>query len=115
VTVCFCRSLRRIKFQRRRFLRKGRTGPGLHDINPHAPGTLLVIQKTIAPLADPDRRQIAHYRAYGSLPASDCRGNWGCEEGFRTVFNAIAMGGRRVYHIHLHCNSGSVKMRWPPG
>ena len=85
------------------------------DINPQAPGHVLVIPKRhIASLNDltaGDDALVGEMIRRGAALAAEMGFT---ERGYRTVFNTNADAGQTVFHIHLHVLGGR-RLTWPPG
>jgi histidine triad (HIT) family protein len=85
------------------------------DINPQAPGHVLVIPKkhvaTLNDLSNEDDALVGEMVRRSAAIARDL--GYG-ERGYRTVFNCNAEAGQTVFHIHLHLLGGR-KFAWPPG
>ena len=85
------------------------------DINPQAPGHVLVIPKRhIASLNDltaADDALLGEMIRRGAALAAEMGFT---ERGYRTVFNTNADAGQTVFHIHLHVLGGR-RLAWPPG
>ncbi|MEK7285743.1 MAG: histidine triad nucleotide-binding protein [Nitrospirota bacterium] len=82
-----------------------------NDINPQAPGHLLVVPKRhISSLADAkeeDKALLGHLLWVVSMLGGE-------KLGFRTVINTGALAGQTVFHLHIHLMSGRP-FYWPPG
>jgi histidine triad (HIT) family protein len=85
------------------------------DINPQAPGHVLVIPRRHIPslndLTDADDALVGEMIRRGAALASDMGFT---DRGYRTVFNTNADAGQTVFHIHLHVLGGR-RLAWPPG
>jgi histidine triad (HIT) family protein len=85
------------------------------DINPQAPGHVLVIPKrhisSLNDLTDADDPLLGEMIRRGAALAGDMGFT---ERGYRTVFNTNADAGQTVFHIHLHVLGGR-RFAWPPG
>ena len=85
------------------------------DINPQAPGHVLVIPRRHIPslndLTAEDDALVGEMIRRGAALAGDMGFT---ERGYRTVFNTNADAGQTVFHIHLHVLGGR-RLAWPPG
>ena len=85
------------------------------DINPQAPGHVLVIPKRHIPslndLTAADYALVGEMIRRGAALAAEMGFT---ERGYRTVFNTNADAGQTVFHIHLHVLGGR-RLAWPPG
>ena len=85
------------------------------DINPQAPGHVLVIPRRHIPslndLTAEDDALVGEMIRRGAALAGDMGFT---ERGYRTVFNTNADAGQTVFHIHLHVLGGR-RLTWPPG
>jgi histidine triad (HIT) family protein len=85
------------------------------DINPQAPGHVLVIPRrhiaTLNDLSAEDDRLVGEMVRRAAAIARELGFD---ERGYRTVFNCNAEAGQTVFHIHLHLLGGR-KLAWPPG
>ena len=85
------------------------------DINPQAPGHVLVIPKrhiaTLNDLSPGDDAIVGELVRRASAIAAELGF---AERGYRTVFNCNAEAGQTVFHIHLHLLGGR-RLGWPPG
>lgn len=85
------------------------------DINPQAPGHVLVIpRKHIPTLNDLTAEEDALTGEMVRRAAAIARELGFGETGYRTVFNCNADAGQTVFHIHLHVLGGR-RLAWPPG
>ena len=85
------------------------------DINPQAPGHVLVIPRrhipTLNDLSADDDGIVGELVRRGAAIAREMGFD---ERGYRTVFNCNADAGQTVFHIHLHVLGGR-RLAWPPG
>jgi histidine triad (HIT) family protein len=85
------------------------------DINPQAPGHVLVIPRRHIPslndLTAEDDALLGEMIRRGAALAGEMGFT---ERGYRTVFNTNADAGQTVFHIHLHVLGGR-RLTWPPG
>jgi histidine triad (HIT) family protein len=84
------------------------------DINPQAPGHILIIPREhIATIDDLDMGSETISQMYEAAQIL-ARDTGLSETGYRLVMNCGSDGGQEIYHIHLHLLGGR-QMEWPPG
>ena len=87
----------------------------IKDINPQAPGHLLLIPKkpfsTVLEIQKEDHRLIGSIYSIANRLAKD---NGLDKTGFRIVVNCGVEAGQSVFHIHYHLLGGR-SFKWPPG
>jgi histidine triad (HIT) family protein len=85
------------------------------DINPQAPGHVLVIPRRHIPSLNDLTAQDDALVGEMIRRAAALAGEMGfTARGYRTVFNTNADAGQTVFHIHLHVLGGR-RLAWPPG
>lgn len=87
----------------------------IRDINPQAPGHVLVIPRehieSLNDAAQRDEGTLGHLLRVGARAANDLGHG---DSGYRTVINTGAGAGQSVFHLHVHVLGGRP-MNWPPG
>ncbi|MFZ5476009.1 MAG: histidine triad nucleotide-binding protein [Myxococcota bacterium] len=82
----------------------------IEDINPQAPGHLLVIPRKVIPKLSDATAEDAEVLGRCMLAAAKLAGG----KDFRLVINNGDEAGQTVFHLHLHVLTGR-KFGWPPG
>lgn len=87
----------------------------IRDINPQAPGHLLVMPRehieSLDEASQRDETLLGHLLRVGARVINQ---EGQSETGYRTVINNGAGAGQSVFHLHIHVLGGRV-MNWPPG
>ncbi len=97
-----------------RFVRRDDDLVAIEDVNPQAPGHVLVIPvKHVRNLEEFVASESSERIAKLFKVAAELGRERG-EHGFRTVINTGSDGGQTVDHLHIHVLGGRP-MQWPPG
>ena len=85
-----------------------------HDVNPQAPGHVLIIPRKLIPthdaVTDADVAILGHLHVVAAKLALQL----GLADGYRLVINCRERAGQTVPHLHVHLLGGR-DLHWPPG